>query len=692
MKSRVLAIPISAALALALAGLWPSAVRSQSSATTSSALPLQVRVGNQKLLEQIHQLVEQVRQGTERLTALGVKSDEVRGKSDSLRKEIVDLFRTIHQIRQLGDELLLRGELDGELVRNRAAELKTPLVAAVTGVRANLGNPMGLVNATVRRAKDQLIAVKQVDDLIKQKNWSSANTKLETLIEAADDVGRFPDTKDAELLFKPLEDRLARVRPAYLSEKRPSVATSLREEFAKQRPDLNGMHEKLGSVSAALQENREVRWNNQPIPGPELLNQIATAWQALDRATAQAAAVLHAIGADAESELKSLEADYEAARVQAVTMVRELILAEPQSLAPALIESRTIGYLDAVPRFMTALHATPKDIQGTHLAISQLAGRSPELKLKINRYREATDEPLRWRRRLASRRHKNLTARDPKNRALPITKLLDEPPPLPGQSGPAGLKRATPIGWAFDQLPESVAGVWSEQWKDVPVTVQKPAVRWPAGSNARFISAWHRRVVVEAELSREITAELTSNLNKDLLTGPNRPPLTLETALALHTGGHGPYIEMYGTIDRAIVENLPDRLWDVNEPLDLQGALAAGSLAANPNLPGLVRLQLKPAWIVHELFAWSPALPLPPVSPTPSPAKSAPIATKKTPAQSPPEKAPAAGSKTDEPPLTPSATPPSSAVAGDPAKPATPAKKADPPKSAPPVPKGGVSF
>ena len=693
MNARIASIPIFAVLALGLGAVWPSDLRSQplaccdsdTSAVPPDDQPIRVRPANRPLLDQADEVIAKVRARTERLAARAGKTDELRGKSESLRKEIVELYRLIHQVGELGDELLLRGERDGETLRTRASELIAPLNATVTELRPSLGTPQGMVNAMTRRAKEQLAELKQLDELIKQRKWTQAHAKLEGLLEQADEVGRFPDQKEVEQLFKPLAERIAQVRPGYLAERKPNLVTGLREEFAALRPDLNALRLQLAAVSSAMKENREIRWNDQSVTGPDLLGQLVASWPATDQAVSQAAAVLHSIGPPAETELKSLRADYEAARLQAVTLVRELVLAEPASLSASVVEARYAAYLDVIPRFTIALHATPDELLASTGALNQLAARSPNLAAKINRYRAATDDSLRWRRRLAQRYHKNF--REKKSPSGPVASLLDKPPALPGQEGPGGLKRTNQTFWSLEQPPEFVASVWSQHWKGVTTSIQKPTVRWPAGSDPQFVSAWHGRVVVEVNFPRSKLNELNQTLARDLLSDKDHSALTIETALALHTATFGPYLELAGSITASPVDHLPDRLFDLHEPLDLPGTLTTKSVVAYPAIPALVRLQLQPTWIAHDLFVWSDEPPPPSSTPAP-PAKSPDVASQ--PPQEPPP--------TDEPKSSPGAPQATATPAtggnriAEPVPAGQPAKNGELPKQSTPPPPGGVKF
>ena len=102
-------------------------------------------------------------------------------------------------------------------------------------------------------------------------------------------------------------------------------------------------------------------------------------------------------------------------------------------------------------------------------------------------------------------------------------------------------------------------------------------------------------------------------LTTDLLANQTRPR-TLESMLAVHTAAHGPYIEVGGVVTGVAVDSLPDRLWDLHHPLYVLGSLSPSSLCAHPAQPALVRLQVAPVWLAHDLFVWAAPPPAPPGS------------------------------------------------------------------------------
>src|SRR5262245_19011584 len=52
-----------------------------------------VRPGSQELLEQAQSSIEKIQSRTDRLAARTTKGEDLKGKSDSLRKEIIEIYR-----------------------------------------------------------------------------------------------------------------------------------------------------------------------------------------------------------------------------------------------------------------------------------------------------------------------------------------------------------------------------------------------------------------------------------------------------------------------------------------------------------------------------------------------------------------------------------------------------------------------
>jgi hypothetical protein len=695
-------------IAVALAGSARLFARTQDDPPAAAApeVKFHVRPGSQELLDHAEATMEKVRTRTERLASRAAKGDDLKGKSDSLRKEIIELYRLIHEVTLAADDLLLRGERDGETLRERAGQLNAPLDGVVATLRPTIGTSAGLGNAATRRAKEQIGPVKQLDERIKQQDWTEAHQKLEELLRAADEVGRFAEAADSEPLFRPLLERAPQVRLGYLTKRKPTLVPALRDEFTGLRPDVDGMRKQLIAVADAARERHALRWNEQPITGPELLDQLASAWPQIDESVLKAAAVLHAIGASAEPDLRSLQSDYEATRVQAITLVRELILADAETTKASEVAPRYESYLAIIPRFMAALHGTPENAAGSAAALNQLAGKSPALEAKIRAYRAATSDALRWRRRIARRYLDKFHEQKP---AQALTTLLTRPPArgtgdqtgapvLPGQQTPPDQRRATRTVWSIEQPPESVAATWTNEWNGTPALIAAGTVRWPASGNPIFQTPWHSRVLAELEFPRQRVMDCITHLTRDLLLTKDRPPLTLEAALAVHTAAYGPYHELSGTLEGAMLENVPDRLFDLHDPNDVSGALTASGLVSYPAMPALVRLQFKPTWIAHDLFV---ELPEPPAASTPTPPKSPPVtppvASDKPPTPNAGE-ARTGGAATNEPRTGPLPAAPSGAAgpAGPTAAPpVAPGGAVSPPvkkETAPKPPPGGVRF
>jgi hypothetical protein len=585
------------------------------SKAAGAEMPVPVRAANRQIFLEAASLMEKATKSVERLTALAKKGDAaVRNASGPAKQEIIETYKALHEITRLAEELTLLGELDGLGTQLVLQQVRARLDEAVAQLRPHLGSTEGLQKAAERRGKEQAAPLKLLDDLIKQKNWATAHRVLTEMIEATDEVALFVDPKSAEPIYAPILERAGKIMPEYLAEEKvKNVNPRLREEFAALRPDIAALRTKIASVTDSLRNGQGIRWNDNAVNGPGCLMAAAKDWEEMDHKVAQAVSVLQAIGTPALADLKSLAVEYDAVRTNAITLVPELIRSEAGSVSGSDAKAQYMGYISAIPVFMSALHAKPADFAAAHLPLDQLASRSPELSAKVDRYRKSTSEYMRWRRRAVQRYLRSLHALY--GQAQPMRNLLDNPGTMPGDKGQP---RVNQMALLPLQTPEFVGAVWSAHWHGLPVTVQNPVVLWLSGADPVFISPWHARACSESPFPRAAMDGFFQSLSNDLLGTPTRAPLTLEAMLAVHTAAHGPYIEVGGVVTGVVVDSLPDRLWDLNHPLDVTGALSPSSLSGHPAFPALVRLQVAPVWLAHDLFVWAApppqgAAPPPPV-------------------------------------------------------------------------------
>jgi hypothetical protein len=261
-------------------------------------------------------------------------------------------------------------------------------------------------------------------------------------------------------------------------------------------------------------------------------------------------------------------------------------------------------------------------------------------------------------------------AHDRYAQALPLKATADATGSGSTLAGSATPPRFNQSVLPWHQLPESLNPPWRDAWRGVPVVAASPQVSHVSDEGSTVTSQWHGRVAAEISLAGSLSQELLQAIAHDLLcTTPESLPLTLETALALHTLTSGPYHEVGAVVQDATAESLPDRFWDQAEPGDTSLATESGALVGPPSFPVVVTLRASPIWVAHDLLVT--VLPTPAVSAVPP---AAPVATAEPPA--------AAATPPAAPPTKPAAPPAKGKPASKDA--ATPKKK--------PLPKGAVEL
>ncbi len=560
-----------------------------------------VRPANQPLYLESMTLSEKVQRTAEKITSRAKRPDEIKASAAPIKAECVEAFKSLFRMQLIGDELILRGEIEGWGTHETVKDLRGSLMRALIPIRANLGNPIGLVTAVDRRVKDQANSLKQLDETIKQKQWVAAHKKLTELIEEADKVGLFVDPKYSELLYAQILDRSEKVVPQYLDEQKTQQwIPSLFKEFSTLRPDLSGLQRKLEQAATELRDKNAIRWNGRSSKGPDCIQLLCLDWQAMDQKVAKALSILQAIGQPAQLEINSLAADYLAARSELIKLVSEIIHVETDVLLADEVHKTYKEYLRAIPTVVSTVRAAPEEILNLSVLLDQFAARSPETVRYVGNYKTATSEYLSWKRRLTQRYLKSIRTRHAQ--IQPLNQLLD---PRMLSSGTSDTTRIDQTMLTAQAPPDSVGLAWSKRMQGVAVTSQDANVNWLPGADPVFISKWHDRVCVEATVSRADLNATVEALSHELLAGPDAPPLTLEAVLAVHTATHGPYSELGGVVSTVTIDSLTDRLWHQSYSFDINGSMNPKSLHTQQGMPGLVRLKLTPIWLANDLNIWN---------------------------------------------------------------------------------------
>lgn len=576
------------------------------------------RPNNRELLTHALDLANKLR---ELANELGRPNEEAtqkkRADSPAVRAQITRFFRTLHELDRTGGELLLRGEFEGLRFQTLAQQIHQSVEPVLATLRKNVKNKQGLTKGLERVAQEQRGELRRIDAAIAAEKWSVAYRELNKLVDQSDKLGLLVEPSVSAQVYAPIIERLQTVLPNYFEMRRAELKPQLMQEYESLRPNLSQLNELVSSAIDGVGSAERKQSEGQPDSGPAFVQQITAEWGRIDTSIARALASIHVIGPEAKPELTQLQSERAAARASILSAAPRMIRSESNALADdanaATVEKLYTEYLVALPQLMSALRASPDEFQEAGAALHELAAKSPDLSARVQRFERATSNTLRWRRRLARRyqqQHLKMIEGD-----VTLQGLLTNPPALEKDNKQ---RRVTQAVLLPKQTPEFVGGVWSQQWGLSPVRESELTLFWIPNADPVFVGPWRQRVSVEAPFPKDAVDAFFQGLSTELLSG-EVAPLTLEAMLVVHSVAHGPYLELGGVIASAAVDALPDRLWDLAHRLDVAGAIAPESLVASPNSPALVRVQVQPTWLVHDVFFWAAPPPPQPQVKQPSP-------------------------------------------------------------------------
>lgn len=588
----------------------PAIDESSTDVKKADVAPSNVRPANRDLWDKAKKAMDKLERQYKSLKAASEKP--AKKGNEALKDDLYAAYDAIHKIDQYCDELLLRGEIDGLYVRSARDAFRAQIDQLANKLRPQMvGSQEGLAKRRGAAVKTQANALAKFDKLMEDQNIEQAHAMLMRLVNDADEIGLISEPKDAGAIYGPVFERLTKHQPAFLAHQKTTYLTSLRKEYESVRPDLAEFRKRLADAVAGRKPNGRYSWSNSELIGPELMLKLGSEWNQLGQKTAQSLAVVHSMGTPAKEELAALAAEYSAARREILEQMEQMIAAEPQSLTEKEVEARYIGYLQNLPLVMSYLRASPADLQGTVAPLDRLAGRSQVLAATVERYRHATSDYLRWQKRLSRRYLAEVRRAFP---IPPLAPLLTTPPPSLADKG---AKAPVHTHYSFQVSAPQLGGYWAHHWRKAGFTVTGPVSLWLNESQPVVVSSWQQRVAVESPVAADVLNGYFQGLANELLAGP----ITIEAMLAAHTARYGPYVELGGIVADVGGDGLTDRLWDLQNPFDVPGALDPRSLAEFPDFPAHIRFILQPFWLAHEYFVW--AVPHPP-APPPEPSSNAP--------------------------------------------------------------------
>ncbi|MCH8921752.1 MAG: hypothetical protein IIA67_01245 [Planctomycetes bacterium] len=515
------------------------------------------------------------------------------------------------RLMRVGEELELMGETAGLDLQARAllaaAELQSVIVAL--GESPAFSRRLDEATRTLQsRAARHGTLLNEVNEQLRKqvapKDWVTADKSMQKIMNDLESRSIWLTRDKRIALMDKFYRARRRIDAGLRAAMRRNVARILTEQYHDRAPDFEKYWRTVDEAIQSIEKTGSaILKSDRGVDGPQLLVEIGRLWRLMQVQTVRLRALNWRrlnFGPKGSSEHSTLERDYERFNTRIAASIPRLIAADAARASAAEAPTLYPKYLQALAS-LTVHVDDDKLLASAMKALDALAAKSPQLVADIRGYRRATDDVLRWRRRVAAARARQHQAKRPSLQANSQTAFLpDEPNGIPGLiakpgnlPGLRGLSAATMRAISDRMIRQDVH--------------LGPTRGSGAGKSPRHASWLENRIF--CELSGSVLVERqVAGLKRDLLAAGSALPLTIDAAIAIARAERGDFVAVGGRVDGVellsmvdFIANVPTRepyLWSVGRlPRHVDATLSSRPLKAI-----VVRFSLQPSWVQNEYF------------------------------------------------------------------------------------------
>jgi hypothetical protein len=506
------------------------------------------------------------------------------------------------QIKRLAIQLVILGEPAGVDFQLRADALDKLLGEVVKAARkhASLNAKVSQDRAAaMRTASLRAQKLPAIGTLAKQGKWAEAEENLYKIVDEISSLSIWYQYQDQVTMLKPFLAAQNAVDEAIKKQRVEAAQDALANSIEAQLPDLDNLLSRLQSAADGIRTTGEVDFGGEKLTGPQAMARFGDEWRTVQVAAMQCRALnlarQGATNGQAVDSADQIHARLERFSADMATALVALIEADTEQAPEAEVRQRYLAYLPTVglllaqsPQGSLANQAAP--------ALEKLAARSPGLAAEVETYRGATDELLRWRRRVAAAYATGREADFPPHldrykQAAEEERHLLSLLPATSPTSKAGLP--VPASQILQNLGTTLAGktVTAHRFYGLPT------------SKKIGISPYSNRTVFQVTVGDQLDAELEV-LRAELLAGGAGQPLSLAAATALATAERGDLVAVGGTYEQAALDGLVSRFGQLRTsawPMAFgEDVMVDAATVDEPLKQVLMRFMIKPAWLQHE--------------------------------------------------------------------------------------------
>ena len=515
------------------------------------------------------------------------------------------------QVHRLGGQLLLLGEPAGADYQARVGVLKQGLNRIIPAYQSSRAGQAFIETIRLQLRKQYPARMKtlvNVQQLATQQKWAQAEEVLYRLLDMLETGTVFLSSAEHQSIYDPFEEVRGAVDRAMFRSRMVQANEILRQSRRAQTPDFAGVDAQMKTAAQALTQSAKVPWAEESLTGPELVDRFGQKWREIQVMSLRCQALDWAMQFRA-SDMYEGEGDSSIDKRDAISgPMRQFTASVEQAIAQAIdADAQRASAEDAIRlyhEYLRVLAPLARQAERRGLAsvveppLEKLASKSDAFAQEVAAYRAATDELLRWRRRVAAGRAAGQATSYPS-----VEKPFFEATRNEGEyRGLFPEKDADPRFPALQASAPQVMPVATERLMGQTVAVHD-VIRLP-GQSRVAIARYRMRTYANVPTNLNVASELDA-LKYDLLVSDQAFPLTLAAMQSLTSAERGDFSAVGGTISGLHLESLITRFASLPEPAAVLmplGVLPREDVEYRIHSQMLMRFDIQPHWAQHDHF------------------------------------------------------------------------------------------
>jgi len=533
-------------------------------------------------------------------------------------KTLGDTHLELFQLKRKGELLVLLGESAGLDYILRCKQMNEQLQKLIDTFAGQPSSKRALdqIREKLRNQKagrDRALA--KIEDLANQGKWLEAENLLYKAYDTLD-----PDTclltpQEWSNIYSPFMKVQTAIDNTMKAERIAAAQKIHAETRAELAPDFQATLSQVNAAIDSVGKTGSATWKDETVTGPQLAAKMGEAWSEVQVATLrcrsldwlylgndiESAFMAQQVGgrvSDKPTEFENAYATFAASMTDAFV---RLIETDARRATADQAKALYVAYLEEIaPLARLCSIDLPKKLE---TALGKLAAVSPALADEIAKYKSATDELLRWRKRTAeslaaNRLSKYTLVTEQHFKATTSTNVYRGLYPIQNPE----IHDARMLGSAPEILAPALKELMGKTGTVSDFVRLSPTGKMYIG---RYQSRTYATMLIEAELTETELAAALESLKRDLMVTDNTPPLSLQAMIAVKTAERGDFRAVGGAINGMYLESLMTRFAALPQAAGViipLGEIPREPIGSNAISHLLMRYEIAPHWLQHDYF------------------------------------------------------------------------------------------